>query len=92
MTHPDRRASDDITLGEVVRRLDDITRQLAGLADRLDETYLRKDVYEVKHVNLRHDVDEILEQQQWNRRLAVSGIVLPVLATVIAALILASLK
>jgi hypothetical protein len=91
MTQPDRRA-DDITLGEVVRRLDDVSRQLASLAARLDETYLRKDVYEVKHVNLRNDVDEILEQQQWNRRLAVSGIVVPVLATIIAALILASLK
>lgn len=91
MTTPERRA-DDITLGEVVRRLDDVIRRLDGLTARLDDTYLRKDVYEVRHKNLREDVDQILDGQQWNRRLAVSGIVVPILATIIAAVLLAGLK
>lgn len=97
MTTTGGRATDHgPTLGEVVRRLEDVTRQLSELGQRLDSTYVRKETYAVQHiadtqvaVDLRRDLDAIVEQQRANRRLALSGIVLPVLATIIAALILA---
>jgi hypothetical protein len=88
---------EDVTLGEVVRRLDEVVKQLTALTVKLDETYLRRDVYEVQHTaddkvvkELRFDLDAIVDQQRQTRRLALSGIVLPVLATILAALILAT--
>ena len=85
-----------VTLGEVIRRLDELSRSVITLADRLDVTYIRRDVYAVQRATddenlrqLREDLDAIVKQQRENRRLAMSGIVLPVLATIIAALILA---
>jgi hypothetical protein len=95
MTPP---AADAVTLGEVVRRLEEVSRQLTELVASLNTTYLRKDVYEVRQKvdeetmkELRVDLDAIVEQQRQNRRLALSGIVLPVLSVVVAALILAAL-
>ncbi|MCW2674777.1 MAG: hypothetical protein JWP14_3366 [Frankiales bacterium] len=87
-----------MTLGEVVRRLEEVSRQLTELVASLNTTYLRKDVYEVRQKvdeetmkELRVDLDSIVEQQRQNRRLALSGIVLPILTAVVAALILAAL-
>lgn len=85
------------SIPEVVRRLDDITKQLAQLTDKLEATYLRKDVYQAERLGdqdrvktLADDVDSIFENQRWNRRLAISGLVLPILTSIIAALLIAA--
>lgn len=59
------------TLGEVLRRLDQVSSQMTTLAadmrqDRLDaaQTYVRKDVYESRHKNLKDDVEDL---QQYNK-------------------------
>lgn len=58
--------SDPVTLGEVARRLDDVTRQLGDLITRMDSTYVRRDVFETKigagdivHENLEHRIKEV---------------------------------
>lgn len=90
--------ADGVTLGEVVRRLEEVSRQLTELVANLNTTYVRKDVYEVQQKvdeetmkELRVDLDAIVEQQRQNRRLALSGVALPILTLVAAALILAAL-
>ncbi|MGZ4663579.1 MAG: hypothetical protein ACXV5Q_00635 [Frankiaceae bacterium] len=90
-------ADDGPTLGEVVRRLEDVARQLAELTSRLDSTYLRKDLADANRASdvrvmtdLRTDLDAIVDQQRKNRNLAVAGFVLPVLVGVVTALILAA--
>jgi predicted proteasome-type protease len=54
------------TLGEVLRRLDEVSRQLQAMAIKLDtdrvenaNVYLRKDVYEARHVALSRRMDEV---------------------------------
>ena len=54
------------TLGEILRRLDAVAAQMTTLAaemrqDRLDAaaTYVRKDVYESRHKNLKDDVTNL---------------------------------
>lgn len=90
------------TLGEVVVRLDGVTAQLTELLarlDKVDRTYVRQDVYEVTQAasskvttDLRTDLDAIVAQQRQNRLIAVTGLILPVVAGIVLALILAALK
>ena len=96
---PQRRPADDgPTLGEVSRQLAEVAQQLRDLIDRLDLTYVRRDVYDAQRegdlrtlTELRRDADAIVDQQRQNRRLAVSGIVLPILSGLILAVLLAAL-
>lgn len=90
------------TLGEVIVRLDGLTAQLSdliGRLDKVDSTYVRQDVYVVQKQaaaetmrELRTDLDAIVSQQRQNRLIAVTGLILPVVAGIILALILAALK
>lgn len=89
---------DEHRLPEVVRRLEEVVAELREMRRTMEATYVRRDVYMLAHqaledrvTDLRGDFDELLKQQAANRRLAVSGLALPVIATVIAALILALL-
>lgn len=97
---------DGPTLGEVVRRLDDvamqlgkIVEQLAVMPERLDSTYVRKETYMVQHTSdtkitdeLRADLDAIVDQQRQNRILAVTALAAPLLVGVLTFLILAGLQ
>jgi hypothetical protein len=103
---PELRRTDDFTLSEVVRRLEDITRQLAAVAQQLadmpkelDSTYVRKETYGVQHkadtkimLELRTDLDAIVDQQRQNRILAVTALAAPLLVGVLTTLILSSIK
>ncbi|MGZ4663728.1 MAG: hypothetical protein ACXV5Q_01410 [Frankiaceae bacterium] len=88
---------DGPTLGEVVRRLEEVARQLAELTSRLDSTYMRRDLADANRTadervmkDLRTDLDAIVDQQRRNRNLAVAGFALPLLVAVLSALILAA--
>ncbi|MGZ6836784.1 MAG: hypothetical protein ACXVGE_13090 [Blastococcus sp.] len=80
-----------------MRRLDEVTRQLGDLIKTLESNYVRKDVNSVQLTALekevhdvRHDMDAIVDQQRQNRRLAVTGLLLPILVGIITALILSA--
>ena len=98
MTSPDRRFDQPPGLAELHRRLDGLDSELREQRRSLEATYVRLDVYRVEQAalltvtaELRRDLDAIVEQQRANRRLAVSGIVLPALAGVLTALLLLAL-
>lgn len=62
---------DEPTLGEVVRRLADITTQLAAISHQLRTDFVRKEVYEVQMAGVRKDVSDIetarSDDQKWRR-------------------------
>lgn len=94
------------TLGEVVRRLEDITQQLAQVAQQLaampqqlDSTYVRKETYLVQHTadtqiakDLRTDLDAIVDQQRKTKQILWSTMAAPFLVAVLTALILTSIR
>lgn len=73
---------DEPTLGEIMRRLDEVARQMVALADRLDRqqeqaasTFVRRDVYAADrqladaHVaDIRHDLGAHATDIEANRR------------------------
>lgn len=103
MPAPQRRADDaGPSLGEVARQIETLVSEVREMRRTMETTYVRQDVYEAdrktviearradKQVvsELRGDLDTIAEQQQWNRRIAVSGLLLPILVLVLGAVIL----
>lgn len=101
-----RRADDGPTLGEVVRRLDDVAlqlgkvaQQLADMPERLDSTYVRRETYLVQHTadtkiaaDLRTDLDAIVGQQRQNRMMVISALVYPILVAVMTFLIISGIQ
>lgn len=91
-------------LDDVVRRLDEVSRRMEEQQQRFETTYLSRREFELAQVTdslhmrgieaeahkLGKRLDAADAAQSANRRLAVSGIILPVLATILAALILAA--
>lgn len=67
-------------------------RALSDVADhqqrRIEEVYLRKDVYELAHKAVVEDVAEIQERQRWLARTAITALVLPIIVSIVAAIIL----
>lgn len=56
----------EVSLGEVLRRLDTVSQQMVTLAaemrqDRIDaaQTYVRKDVYDAKHKIVQEDLEDL---------------------------------
>lgn len=93
-----RTVDDGPTLGEVSRQLAEVALQLRELVASLDKTYVRRAEHDLRlkaveerQAEQREDLEAIVEQQRQNRRLAVSGIVLPILSGIILALLLAAL-
>lgn len=83
--------ADDVTTGEIVRRLDDITRRLAEIAASLaedrrhnTETFVRKDVFENGVQRRVQELEDDRDKQQdRNRQLSIaliSGAVLLLLS------------
>jgi hypothetical protein len=91
---------------EVVVRLEYITKQLAefgatlaAMPKQLDSTYVRKETYLVQHaadtkttIDLRTDLDAIVEQQRKTKQLLWSTIFAPILVAVFLALFLTNLR
>jgi hypothetical protein len=97
VTSPQQRREDDHQLPEVVRRLEELITEFRDWRRIAETTYVRQDVYKAQRQGdqqtvkeLRGDLNVIAEQQQWNRRIAVSGLLLPILVIVFGAVILAA--
>lgn len=98
MPPPQRRAADDGPgLAEVVRILEELRAEFRESRVEMRSTYVRKDVYEAERkadlqvvAELRGDLDVIAEQQQWTRRAAITGVVLPIVVAVFLAVLLAA--
>lgn len=100
-----RRGNDDVTLAEVNRNVVALGETMQTFAAEVRSTLLRKDVYLAEKAtqaertasqDLR--IKQLEEAQQKaddnaaaNRRLAVSGLILPLLVAILAAVILAGL-
>ena len=69
---------DDVTQGEIVRRLDTLERR--------QYDFVSKDVYERDIKEIRGDTREIKESQKWAARLIVAQFVTLIIALVIIAL------
>jgi hypothetical protein len=98
VTAPQRRSDDGSPgIAEVVRILEELRGDFRAMRTTMEATYQRQDVYKANReadrqvvTELRGDLNVIAEQQQWNRRIAVSGLLLPVMVIVIGAVILAA--
>lgn len=71
--------SDDVTLGEVARRLDNLQRDTHGILERLDRDYVRAD--SVKEITRR--VTALEDGQRWLVRLVLSLIITALVGVVI---------
>lgn len=89
----------DRTLGELARRLDDVVSRFEALANKLDVTYVRTELFisyqklaEAEHTRLKDANDtlkirvaELEDGRKWISRLVLGFIVLAVLGTVVIA-------
>jgi chromosome segregation ATPase len=64
-------ASDEPTLGEALRRLDDVSKKLDGLAGQLAEdrrdfasTYVPRELYDTRHAHLGDRITELSRRLQ----------------------------
>lgn len=94
-----------VTNSEIVRRLDDITARIADLVRQLETGYVRRDVAEAESKTtavlldgLENEVhglgkrmDRADENATANRRLAIAGLVYPLIVGVIVALLVFAL-
>lgn len=92
-------ASQEQTLGEVARRLDDVFRQYENLANSLVSTFVQKELFEsykslvdANDAALRTQIDtqssriaELEDDKKWLYRLIVGALVLAVIGIVIGA-------
>ncbi len=52
----------DPTPVEIVRRLDDVTQRLDRVSDRLEQGYVRKDLYDANRTADRDDVKDVIKR------------------------------
>lgn len=86
----------DRTIGELARRLDEVVTRFEALANRLDTTYVRQELFisyqklaEIEHTRLsdandvlKGRVAELEDGRKWISRLIIGFIVLAVLGAV----------
>lgn len=63
------------TLSEIMRRLDEITIEVKSIPLRIDETYVRRDVYGSDHQrieqameNIMHRIEQMESRAEWTVR------------------------
>lgn len=93
-----RRTADEVTIGEVNRNVMALADTLQGFMRDVRRDTLRADVYEAQKAALELRVAQLEADARGaearadaNRRLAVSGLVLPLLVAVLAAVLVAGL-
>lgn len=72
-------ASDDVTLGEVVRRLDDLQRTTQQIVERLDRDYVRHD----RVAELERRVSSLESTLTWTVRLIMGAVILALVGLVL---------
>lgn len=93
-----RRSNDDVTIGEVNRNVVALQDTVTLFMAEVRSTTLRQDVYRAEQAALLQRVQQLegdaltaALRADANRRLAVSGLVFPLLVAVLTAVILAGL-
>lgn len=63
--------------------LDELRMTVHMLPDRIEQTYVRKDVYDLELAGLRRDVDEHSSWLEWAQRIVLAAVLLALLGTVL---------
>lgn len=71
--------SEEITLGEVARKLDSLAGDVKDLAGKVDDRPSWRDIQRVEN-GLMHRVKELEDWQKWAQRLAIGAIVSGIIA------------
>ena len=82
---PDREP----TLGEIARGLRELKASTDRLIETIERTYVRRDVHGAEQAAMEQRVGRVEERLNWTFRVAVSGLLLPVLVVLILAIIVA---
>jgi hypothetical protein len=77
-------AEDVKNLTAAVERFNDTIEKLT---ERIEGTYLRKDVYEIAHSQLVTQVAAMDGRLSWASRAAITGVLFPIVAGIVAVLI-----
>lgn len=78
------------SLGELADDLHGIRQDLGKLVERIDLTYVRRDVFDLEFHHLATRVVELEGKLSWAVRTAIAGALLPILVVVITTLIIAN--
>lgn len=85
---PDEIAEDLRDLKSLVESTSaDTRRAIADLSDRIEERYVPRETF---NLQMRR-VEKLEDRSTWIARLAVSGLVLPIIVAVVAAILIAGL-
>lgn len=84
---------DEISLGEVARRLDrferSVDQQFTGVHRQIESMqYVSRETYEARHKALSARVEELEDSKRWFSRGLVVSFVFPVLVAIVLALVL----
>lgn len=90
---PAELADDLAEIKAAVERGAKETRQaIEALSSRIESTYVRRDVYEARHQTLVEKVSKVEERHTWVSRTAMAALFLPIVVTIVAAIILGGLR
>lgn len=60
--------TDEPTLGEVMRQVKDLVQQVRDLVREVREDYVRKEVYETRHIHINRRIDEVAQDLDDDRK------------------------
>lgn len=66
----------------------DTRAAIDALVVRIESTYVRRDVYEARHIALLEKVSKVEERHTWVSRTALTALFLPIMVTIVAAILL----
>lgn len=78
----------EITIGELSEDVRALTAAIERLNERIETTYVRKDVYEIGHKQMETDIAGIDGRLTWASRTAIGALLFPLLVIIVAALVL----
>lgn len=76
-------SDDDISIGELSRRLADIAARLENVVTQFDTTYVRNDYYKALHQTLKDQVEALQDKLMWVSRLLGSAVVTLIVSLVL---------
>lgn len=87
---PPEMAENIMELRQAIEQSTKQTREaIDRLADRIERAYVSKEVFDLTTAPLIGRVEKVEESQKWIARTAVTALILPILVSVVAAIILA---
>lgn len=83
-------------LAEIKRAVERGAREthdaIERLSNRIESTYVRRDVYEARHQTLVEKVTKVEERHTWVSRTAMAALFLPIVVSIVAAIVLGGLR